>query len=86
MDGFIPNCRVFKIRYLGATTIHNTRIKIIDCRYKRTKIIDKTYEHVNSIDDAIDYLTELGINIVYRCEISTDEDMLITDDFQTILK
>ena len=82
----IKNGRVFKIKYFGVTKTSGSRIKIIDCRFKISKMIPRSYEHINGIYDALDYLNKIGIKIKYQGELSDNENILITDNFDIPLR
>ena len=81
----IKNGRVFKIKYLGATNTKGSRIKIIDCRFKKSKTLSRSYKHISGLYDAVDYLTNKGINILYQGELNYNENILISDDFEIMI-
>lgn len=78
--------RAFKIKYFGATNTLPSRMKITDLRFKKSKYINRSYEHMNGRYDVIEYLENLKIKILYTAELSDNEDLVLTNNFEAQLK
>ncbi len=80
------NCRVFKLKYLGATNYLGARIRITDCRFKVSVVLNRDYEDSSYYGQCIKYLVDRGINIVCKGELSETENILVSDNFDVMIK
>lgn len=67
----IPNYRIFKVKYLGATNTRGGRVKIEEtARYNddknRSVTLGYDYEISDPQEQAYQYLTKKGFNVVAR--------------------
>jgi hypothetical protein len=83
---YTPNARCFKVKYFGATNTQGSRIKVYDCRFKTTKWLPFNYEYTNGCQQVADYLKEIGIAVLFKAEFDERTDIIISDNFEVMLK
>ena len=80
------NPSVFRIRYFGATNNRGARVTIIDWRFHKSIMLDYNYEARDKLEQAKDYLNKRGIICAGAGELSKEEDIIISNNFETPLK
>jgi len=82
----LKNLRAFQIKFIPVSNSRGARISIKDLRFNKNKFIPYDYEKGNIKEMADNYLKTLGINCFYGAELSESAYIILTDNFNIMLK
>lgn len=78
----LPNLRMFKVKYLGATNTRGSRVKITDCRFNKSVTIDYDHMYNSASDQAAAYIESFDIYLTGATSSDgVTTDILLTDNF-----